>query len=102
MPKQFELLSELVPHGKAIVVLVNPNNANAERVLRDAQDAARAKRVQFRILKALTDSEIDTAFTTLAQLCTDALVVGSDPFFGSRWGAGTAARRPRKVSHHRM
>jgi putative tryptophan/tyrosine transport system substrate-binding protein len=84
MPKQLELLSELVQPTRAIVVLVNPNNANVERVMRDAQDAARAKRVQLHILKAATDNEIEAAFTTLAQLRANALVVGSDPFFGSR------------------
>ena len=30
MPKRLDLLSELVPQAKAIAVLVNPNNPNAE------------------------------------------------------------------------
>ena len=36
------------------------------------------------ILKAGTESEIDAAFATLAQLQARALVVGGDPFFNSR------------------
>jgi putative ABC transport system substrate-binding protein len=45
-PKRLELLSELVPQAKVIVLLVNPNNAVAERIIREVQEAARAKRLQ--------------------------------------------------------
>jgi ABC-type uncharacterized transport system substrate-binding protein len=45
-PKRLELVSELVPQARAIALLVNPNNsAGAERVIRDVQEAARAKGV---------------------------------------------------------
>jgi putative ABC transport system substrate-binding protein len=37
--------------------------------------------MQFHVLKAATESEIDTAFATIVQLHADALVVGDDPFF---------------------
>ena len=84
MPKRLELLSELVPQARVIALLVNPNNPNAERIMRDVQEAARAKGVQLHILKAGTESEIDAAFATLVQLQAGALVVGSDPFFISR------------------
>ena len=84
MAKRLELLSELVPQAGAIVLLVNPNNENAERVAQEGKDAARAKGVQLTILKAATESEIDTAFATLAQLRAGALLVGPDPFFVSR------------------
>jgi putative ABC transport system substrate-binding protein len=50
-------------------------------MIRDVQDAARAKRVQLPILKAATASEIDAAFAALASLHADALVTGDDPFF---------------------
>jgi putative ABC transport system substrate-binding protein len=84
MPKRLELLSELVPQAGAMVLLVNPTNEHAERVVRDGQDAARAKGVQLTILKAATENEIDTAFATLAQLRSGALLVSPDPFFVSR------------------
>ena len=84
MPKRLELLSELVPQAGVIALLVNPNNPTAERVIRDVQEAARAKGVQLRILKAGTEGEIDAAFATLVQLHAGALVVGADPFFTSR------------------
>ena len=53
-PKRFQLLSELVPQAGVIALLVNPNNASAERVMRDVQEAAHAKGVRLHILKAGT------------------------------------------------
>ena len=84
MPKRLELLSELVPQARVIALLVNPNNPTAERIMRDVQEAARAKGVQLPILKAGTESEIDAAFASLVQLQAGALLVGADPFFDSR------------------
>jgi putative ABC transport system substrate-binding protein len=82
--KRLELLSELVPRAGVIALLMNPNNANAERVIRDAQEAARTKGLQLRVLKAGSESEIDTAFASLVQLHAGALVVGADPFLSGR------------------
>jgi putative tryptophan/tyrosine transport system substrate-binding protein len=83
-PKRLQLLSELVPQASVIALLVNPNNPQTERMIRDVQEAARATGVQLPILKAGSESEIDAAFATLVQLHAGALVVGSDPIFGSR------------------
>jgi putative tryptophan/tyrosine transport system substrate-binding protein len=82
-PKQLDLLSELVPQAGVIALLVNPSNPNAERVMRDTQEAACAKGVKLAILKASTESEIDAAFATLVQQQGGALLV-IDPFFLSR------------------
>ncbi len=84
MPKRLELLSELVPQAKVIALLVNPNNLQTVGVIRDVQDAARTKGVQLEILKAGTEGEIDAAFATLVQRHAGGLVIGPDPFFGSR------------------
>ena len=84
MPKRLELLSELIPQVKAIAVLVNPNNASSEGVMRGMQQAARANGVQLQILKASNEGGIDAAFATLAQLRAGALVVAADPLFFSR------------------
>ena len=73
-PKRLELLSELVPQARVIVLLVNPNNSNADRTMREAQDAARAKGVQLPILYAGSESEIDAAFAFLVQGNADAFV----------------------------
>jgi putative tryptophan/tyrosine transport system substrate-binding protein len=63
---------------------VNPNNVQAESVIKGVREAARAKAVQLQILKASTEGEIDAAFGTLMQLQADALLIGPDVFFHAR------------------
>ncbi len=84
MPKRLELLSELVPQTRVIALLVNPNNPQTERIMKDVQEAARAKGVQLPILTAGTESEIDAAFASLAQLQAGAVVIAGDAFLASR------------------
>jgi putative ABC transport system substrate-binding protein len=69
--KRVELISELVPTAGVIAHLVN-------------REAARAKRLRLRILKAGTESEIDAAFASLNELHADALLVGAPSFLGRR------------------
>ncbi len=82
--KRLELLSELVPRVRVIALLVNPNSATAGRVIRDVQQAARAKALQLHVLKAGSESEIDTAFASLVQLHAGALLVAADPFLSGQ------------------
>jgi len=84
MAKRLELLSELAPQAGVIALLVNPNSAGAERIIRDVQEAVRAKGLQLHILNAGAEDEFETAFASLVQLHAGALVVGPDPFFFSR------------------
>ncbi len=83
-PKRLELLSELAPQARVIALLVNPNNPNTERIIRDVQEAARVKGVQLPVLKAGTKAEIDAAFASLVELHAGALFVGGDAFFANR------------------
>jgi putative ABC transport system substrate-binding protein len=83
-PKRLEMLSELVPGAKVIALLVNPNNPFAGSTTTNAQEAAHTKGVQLHVLKASTESEIDAAFTTLAQTHVDGLIQPSDALFNSR------------------
>src|SRR5262249_61405745 len=82
--KQLELLHELLPQATAISVLVNPSFPGATFQLRDVQEAARTLGHTMHVLNASTGSEINTAFATIAQQRTDALLVAGDPFFLSR------------------
>jgi putative tryptophan/tyrosine transport system substrate-binding protein len=82
--KQLELLSELVPRAGVIALLVNPHNANAEGVIRYAQQAAHARNVQLAVQNASTEAEIDAAFASLDQLHASGLVVDTDGFISSR------------------
>ena len=86
VPKRLELLSELVPQARRFALLVNPTNGYADPMIRDVQEAARAKGVDLTILKASTESEIDTAFANIHEQQLDALVTGDDPFFVARQG----------------
>jgi putative ABC transport system substrate-binding protein len=83
-PKRLEVLSEVVPKAKVVAMLVNPKNANAERVMNEMRDAARAKVMQLHIVKASSESEIETAFSALLRLQVGGLVVANDAFFTSR------------------
>jgi ABC-type uncharacterized transport system substrate-binding protein len=84
VPKRLELVSELVPQARVIALLVNPNNPIPEPIMREVQDAARAKGLQLQIVNAATEIEIDAAFAALVQLHAGALVLGPDPFLNSR------------------
>jgi putative ABC transport system substrate-binding protein len=84
MPKLLDLLCELVPKAKLIALLLNPNNPQTGRVSSLVEAAAQARGVRLGIVKASSETEIDAAFASLAQLHADGLVVGADPFFGSR------------------
>ena len=84
MPKRVELLADLVPQIRVIALLVNSAGASAERIVQDVLETARAKGLQIHILKASTEDEIETTFTSLIQLHAGALIVSNDPFFFSR------------------
>src|SRR5262245_34928570 len=76
VPKRLELLSELMPQARTFTLLVNPKNGYSDAMIRDVEDAGRAKRTSLSIVKASTESEIDAAFATLGNLHTDGLVIG--------------------------
>jgi putative ABC transport system substrate-binding protein len=83
-PKRLELLHELVPTAKIVAALVNPTNPAVKTQSGDLQAAARALGLQLHVLQASTESDLDTAFATLARLRAGALVIGIDPFFTNR------------------
>jgi len=91
--KRVELISELVPETKALAALMNPKFLGAERNIKAVEEAARAKGLQLRILGAATESEIDAAFTVLAELQARALLVGAPTFLGQREQIAALAAR---------
>jgi len=82
--KRLELLHQLVPGAASIGVLVNPKFPEADRQLRELQEAAGVIKRQIHVVRASTESEIDASFATIAQQGVGALLVASDPFFSSR------------------
>jgi ABC-type uncharacterized transport system substrate-binding protein len=83
--KRLGVLHEMVPAATRIGLLVNRTNPiSAESVITDIERAASATGRHIDIHNAGTSSEIETAFTALAENRTDALVVGADPFLLER------------------
>jgi putative tryptophan/tyrosine transport system substrate-binding protein len=82
--KQLGLLHELVPAAKTMGVLINPNNANAERDAATVQETARAIGLQVLVIRAVAESDFETGFATMTREGVGALLVNSDVFFTGR------------------
>jgi putative ABC transport system substrate-binding protein len=82
--KRMERLHDLLPDAAVVAMLLNPNNANAELELNDAELAARTLGLKLIVFRATTEHEIDMAFASLAQQGASALLVAVDAFFGNR------------------
>jgi putative ABC transport system substrate-binding protein len=82
--KQLGLLRELVPTVSLVGLLVNPNNENAEAIIKDLKVAAATIGVEIGIVRASDSREIEAAFAALVRNKVHALVVGTDPFFYAR------------------
>jgi putative tryptophan/tyrosine transport system substrate-binding protein len=94
--KRLGLLHELVSQAAAIAMRVNPadRGGSGAQQTRELQEATRTIGLQIHVLQASTDSEIDTAFESMAQGRIAALIIGSDPFYDTRRDklVGLAAR----------
>jgi putative ABC transport system substrate-binding protein len=82
--KQLEVLHETVPKPAIIGMLENPTNPNAGTVRRNLQAAADALGRKLLIAKAVVESDIDPALTSLVQQGIGALLVRSDVLFNGR------------------
>jgi putative ABC transport system substrate-binding protein len=79
--KRLGLLRELVPQAMPISVLFNPADPSADAMSKDLQAYAGTLGVQLQLIYAGTDSEIEAAFSKVAQKPGGALLVNADPFF---------------------
>ena len=70
--------------AERVALLVNPKEANIERVVQEVEKAASTMGLQIQTLNATTSREIDAAFATMARERPDALFVSGGPFFNSR------------------
>jgi len=82
--KRLELLRESVSTARVIGYLANPKSAATAPETKELHEAARALGVELRVLNAGNESEIDTAFATLAKERSVPLVVSSDNLFTDR------------------
>jgi len=82
--KRLGLLRELAPTATRFVVLVNPNVAFAETVVRNFQTSAQSLGRPVEVVRAGTVREIDAAFVHLVQRPGSALLISPDEFLVSR------------------
>jgi ABC-type uncharacterized transport system substrate-binding protein len=82
--KRLGLLQELVPKAERFAVLVNPLDPGSEPFIKDVQAAAHAMGRQVEFFNAADKAEIDTAFASLVQKRSDALLVSADGLFNNR------------------
>src|SRR6516164_9798653 len=87
VPKQLELLHELVPTATVMALVVNPASpARAESNTREAQVAARRLGLKLHVPHAGSEQDFDAALANAIQLRAGALVIGTDIFFFTRSG----------------
>jgi putative tryptophan/tyrosine transport system substrate-binding protein len=79
-PKLLGLLLELVPQGRVMALLVDPDSPDAQRFIDAGEAAARAKRMEIISLKVGTKSELEGAFATLRRMNANGLVVPQTAF----------------------
>jgi putative ABC transport system substrate-binding protein len=98
VPKELEVLHELLPTAKTVALLVNPADpAVAEDQTREGMSAARMLGLELHVLKASTEAQLEAVFANLSQSQISGLVVGPESFFTSHIGQLAALAVRRKV-----
>jgi len=82
--KRLVLLRELVPKAEVIAALQDPNSPGFETETREIEATARAVGQRILVVKATSEQEINTAFSTVAKSGAGAMLVGGGAFFNSR------------------
>jgi ABC-type uncharacterized transport system substrate-binding protein len=81
--KRLDLLRQLIPHSKSIAILINADFGPSASFRADVEAAARTLGLATPILQASKRSEIESAFDSLAEIRSDALLIGPGPFLDS-------------------
>ena len=97
VPKRMELLRQLLPSARLFGFLINPSLRRfidslalpdiaeaTPSLLDDVRQAARTLGIEVRVMEANSDISLYEAFTKLADLGADGVVLSFDPFFSSR------------------
>jgi putative tryptophan/tyrosine transport system substrate-binding protein len=84
VPKELEVLHELLPTARIIALLVNPADpAVAEVESREALVAAHTLGLELHVLNATSERDFDAVFAKVIELRAGGLVVGPDALFTS-------------------
>ncbi len=79
---QLGLLHQVLPTATVISLLVNPANAvQTEAQIKLIEAAARDLKVRLTVVSASSADDFDKAFATAVEQHSNALIVGSDPFY---------------------
>ena len=81
IPKRLELLQQVAPRVRRVILLGNPSSALHAGVLKEAQKAAQTLRIQIVALNARNADELDSALRGVHRRAGDAVTVSSDVFF---------------------
>jgi putative ABC transport system substrate-binding protein len=85
LAKRLEIVRQLTPATAPTAVLINPKSPEAEPQVKEVQDAARSISQQIKTFNASTLSDIDSAFSALAELRAGTLIIiSADPYFFSQ------------------
>ena len=82
MPKQLQLLRDLIPRAGVFGVLADPAAVDIQTIIAGLQAAARKLGLQLVIVNARTDSDLEMAFATLSQQRVGAVLVGPSILYG--------------------
>jgi putative ABC transport system substrate-binding protein len=96
-PKRLEIVRELVPAARTIVVLRNPSYPEAAEQVREIEAAGRLLGLELHVATAGAVSDFAPALAALVQHRPGALLVANDPFF-----AAQRKRLTELVAGHRL
>jgi putative tryptophan/tyrosine transport system substrate-binding protein len=82
--KRLEMLSELIPAGTEIGMLVNPDDADSVSDLEQVRIAIGSIGRSLNVVHATLEGEFEAAFATLRQQHVAALIVSTGTLFGNR------------------
>jgi putative ABC transport system substrate-binding protein len=82
VPKQLDILHELVPTATTIAMLVDPHGPNHANDVKAAQTAAQTLGLRLLVINASTLNETEAAFATMVEQRAGALLAGIDAFLG--------------------
>ena len=96
MPKRLELLQQVAPHVRRVILLGNPGNPLQAGVLREARKAGEALHMHIVAVDARNAVELDAALRGLQHRASDAFMVTSDVLFlGNRAKVAAAVAKAR-------
>ena len=82
--KRLQLLREILPKARTVAFLVNPESPEAAQETRLVRQAATELNLDITRFDARTLQDLNGCFVRITELHPDALLIASDPFFGSQ------------------